>query len=310
MASAKATTAQYFHEYFAEWAAIYKHGAVRPNTYQKYLVTLRWLEELAPCLKLRELDKRNYQTLINDYALTHEKQTTTDFHHHLKAAILDAIDEGLLSSDPTRKVIIKGKAPSMKKPKFLSQFELQLLLQNLNLSDGINWDWFILLSAKTGLRFSETLGLTPSDFDFEQNKIKVTKTWDYKTVNGGFAETKNGASKRTISIDPLLSRQFLQLTDGLDSDRPIFATRRVFNSTVNSRLKTLCKKAGIPIVSAHCLRHTHVSLLLYAGVSIASISKRVGHSNVTTTQETYLHVIQELENQDNDKILNYLSSLV
>ena len=273
-------------------------------------MTLRRLVELAPTLKICELDKRSYQNLINSYAQTHEKQTTMDFHNHLKSAIMDAIDEGLLSSDPTRKIIIKGKSPSDKKPKFLSQFQLQALLKNLNLSNKPNWDWFMLLIAKTGLRFSEALALTPSDFDFTQQKIKITKTWNDKNATGGFGETKNLSSKRTLSIDPQLCRQFRKLTKRLMADELIFINGRVFNSTVNSRLKSLCKKSGVPVISLHSLRHTHASLLIYAGVSIASIAKRLGHSSVTTTQETYLHIIQELENQDNDKIIRHLSLLM
>jgi len=298
-----------FHEYFTEWMEVYKQGAVRPITYQKYVMTLRRLMEIAPVLKINEIDKRSYQNLINEYAKTHEKQTTTDFHHHLKSALLDAIDEGLLSSDPTRKVIIKGKTPATKKPKFLSQFELQSLLAHLDLGDKPNWDWFILLIAKTGMRFSEALALTPADFDFAGQKIKICKTWNYKCADGGFVETKNQSSRRILQVDPLLNNQLAGLTKGLAVDAPIFANGRVFNSTVNSRLKTLCMKANISVISAHGLRHSHASLLIYAGVSIASIAKRLGHSSVTTTQETYLHIIQELENQDNDKIIRHLSNL-
>ena len=77
-----------------------------------------------------------------------------DFHHHLKAAILDAVDEGLIDYDPTRKAIFKGRSPRQKKTKFLSQYELQTLIKSLNLNDQISWDWFILLIAKTGIRFS------------------------------------------------------------------------------------------------------------------------------------------------------------
>ncbi|KFN90590.1 integrase [Tetragenococcus muriaticus PMC-11-5] len=58
------------------------------------------------------------------------------------------------------------------------------------------------------------------------------------------------------------------------------------------------------------MRHTHASLLLFAGVSIASVANRLGHSSMATTQETYLHIIQELENQDNDKIMRHLAMLV
>ena len=300
---------QYFHEYFAEWIALYKQGAVRPITYQKYLMTLRRLTELAPTLKLCELDKRSYQLLINSYALTHERQTTMDFHHHLKSAIMDALDDGLLKADPTRKVVIKGKAPTKKKPKFLSQHELQTLLEALTLKNEPNWDWFVLLVAKTGLRFSEALALTPQDFDFEQQKIKITKTWDYKNANGGFGETKNLSSKRTLHIDAKLCGQFELLTKELADSKPIFVKGKIFNSTINSRLKTICKRAGVPVISVHCLRHTHASLLIFAGVSIASIAKRLGHASINTTQETYLHIIQELENQDNDKVMQHLSLL-
>ena len=307
---AKTSAAQYFHEYFAEWIEVYKRGAIRPVTYQKYLVSLRRLTELAPNLKVEELDKRSYQMLINSYAFTHEKQTTKDFHHQLKGAIGDAVAEGLLTSDPTRKTTIKGKIPGKKKLKFLSQHKLQSLLKALSLTNEPNWDWLILLSAKTGLRFSEALALTPSDFDFVQRKIKVTKTWNYKNVKGGFEETKNLSSKRTVPIDLHLSHQFAKLTQDLEENKPIFVSGRVFNSTVNSRLETLCKDAGVPTITVHSLRHTHASLLIYAGVSVASIAKRLGHSNVTTTQETYLHIIQELESQDNDKIVEHLSMLI
>jgi len=306
----KEKTTQFFHEYFTDWMEIYKNGAVRPITYQKYLMTSRRLTELAPVLRIDELDKRRYQNLINEYAKTHEKQTTMNFHHHLKSAILDAIDEGLISSDPTRKVTIKGKLPTVKKPKFLSQFELQSLLANLNLTNELNWDWFILLIAKTGLRFSEALALTPNDFNFNEHKIKISKTWNYKSANGGFTETKNQSSRRTLQIDPQLNHSLLDLTKGLTADNPIFVKGRVFNSTVNDRLEILCKLAQVPMISIHSLRHSHASLLIFAGVSIASIAKRLGHSSINTTQETYLHIIQELEDQDNDKIMKQLSVLM
>jgi integrase len=113
-----------------------------------------------------------------------------------------------------------------------------------------------------------------------------------------------------LQIDPLLNSQFADLTRHLAADKPIFVNSRVFNSTVNGRLKALCKKADISIISLHSLRHTHASLLIFAGVSIYSIAKRLGHSSVTTTQETYLHIIQELENQDSDKIVKHLAELI
>lgn len=56
--------------------------------------------------------------------------------------------------------------------------------------------------------------------------------------------------------------QFSGLVKGFPADKPIFVTKRIYNSTVNSFLEEKCKLAGIPIISVHGLRHTHASLLL------------------------------------------------
>lgn len=233
-----------------------------------------------------------------------------DFHHQLKCAILDAVDEGLIERDPTRKVIIKGRPPKAKKVKYLNQFELHTLLNTLNLEPEINWDWFILLVAKTGMRFSEALALTPKDFDFPRQTLSVSKTWNYKG-DGGFLPTKNQSSVRKIQMDWMTVIQFSRLVKKLPGDEPIFVKcgSKIYNSTVNDILERHCKKANVPVISVHGLRHTHASLLLFAGVSIASVARRLGHASMTTTQKTYLHIIQELESKDIDLVMRSLSEL-
>lgn len=294
-----------------DWIKLYKEKAVRKVTLDKYYLTHRKIKELAPELHMNELNRQSYQKLLNNYAATHEKQTTLDFHHHLKAALVDALDEGLLEHDPTRRAIIKGVDPSNKKNKFLNLYELQKLLRHLDLGDELNWDWFILLVSKTGLRFAEALALTPEDFDFERQQIIVNKSWNYKTSIGNFQKTKNESSNRVVMVDWHLMNQFKSLIRNKESDWPIFVphNKRVFNSTVNGLLEKYCYKLDIPTISVHGLRHTHASLLLYEGVSVASVAKRLGHANTTTTQETYIHIIEELENKDNDKVLHHLSQL-
>lgn len=302
-------TKQLFSEYFEEWVELYKVGAVRPITLKKYYISQQHIEKLVPDLKVCDITRRSYQKLLNDYAISHEKQTTMDFHHHLKGAILDAVDDGLIAQNPTRKIIIKGKSPRKKRPKFLNQHEVQALIKQMNLTTEINWDWFILLILKTGLRFSEALAVTPNDFDFSSQKLTIDKTWDYKSSKGTFQPTKNKSSKRKVQLDWQTAMQFSQLVKIYPENQPIFVKGRIFNSTVNNRLQVLCKKAEIPSISIHGLRHTHASLLLFADVSIATVARRLGHSSMSTTQETYLHIIQELENQDNDKIMRHLSTI-
>jgi len=299
-----------FHEYYSLWVTEYKEGAIRTITLKKYKSTEQWVRILIPTLRICDINRINYQKLLNDYATAHERQTTMDFHHQLKASIIDAVDEGLIVRDPTRKAVIKGKLPKNKKPKYLSYYELQTLITNLTLDKTVNWDWLILLIAKTGMRFSEALALTPADFDFSHQTLTISKTWDYKG-KGGFLPTKNKSSVRKIQIDWQTITQFYSLLTNLPSSKPIFVNEnKVYNSTVNNVLLRYCIKLGIPTISIHGLRHTHASILLFSGVSVASVSMRLGHSNITTTQKTYLHIIQELENKDVDLIMRSLSGLI
>lgn len=297
-----------FCDYYKQWITVYKEGAIRPVTMNKYNMAHHWLEKLVPKLTISNLDRFAYQKLLNDYASEHERQTTMDFHHHLKCAILDAVDEGLIQRDPTRKAIIKGKTPREKKTKYLNQYELHKLIDDLDLGAEINLDWLLLLIAKTGMRFSEALALTPKDFDLSRQILSVSKTWDYKG-SGGFLPTKNQSSVRKIPLDWQTVIQFAGLIKQLPEDKPIFVNKKVYNSTVNDLLTRHCQKANIPVITIHGLRHTHASLLLFAGVSIASVARRLGHSNMTTTQKTYLHIIQELESKDIDIIMRSLSNL-
>ena len=83
----------------------------------KYLMTQKWVEKLAPELKVCELTRTAYQKLLNDYAKDHERQTTLDFHHQLKGAILDAVDEGMIRERSNQKGNHQGKSPRAKKNK-------------------------------------------------------------------------------------------------------------------------------------------------------------------------------------------------
>lgn len=297
-----------FCNYYDRWIQVYKEGAIRNSTMQKYKLTAKWLKIIAPKIKIYELTRISYQEILNKYAEKHERQSTMDFHHQLKAAILDAVDDGLIEKDPTRKAIIKGKTPRDKKDKYLNQFELQKLISDLNLNNKINYDWMIYLIAKTGLRFSEALALTPKDFDFSHQLLNVDKTWNYKE-NGGFQETKNKSSERKVQLDWQTIIKFSELVKDLEQDKPIFINSKIYNSTINDILRRHCLNVNIPIISIHGLRHTHASILLYAGVSIASVAHRLGHASISTTQKTYLHIIQELENTDIDKIMRALTTL-
>lgn len=299
-----------FVDYYRWWVHKYKVGIIRDVSVQAYRAAYGNLVRLLGDLKIKDLTRTVYQDMMTEMGTVYHIQTARDYHNVLKASINDAVYEGLIAKNPTYKAVISGNSHGRKKSKFISERELTELLKVLDYgSDFSNLNtvcsWFIYLTAKTGFRFGETLGLTVSDFNFESNEISINKTWDYKNLaGGGFAKTKNKSSIRTISLDPQTMQLFKTITKDMQTERPIWLTHlsHILNPTINDYLEKCCKKANIKVISTHSLRHTHASVLLAKGVSMISISKRLGHSNLATTQKVYSHITEELERKD-DKIL-------
>ena len=81
-----------FYKYYERWIIVYKDGAVRNATMKKYLLTLAWIKKLVPKIKLKDINRITYQEILNKYAEKHERQSTMDFHHQLKASIRGRIN--------------------------------------------------------------------------------------------------------------------------------------------------------------------------------------------------------------------------
>ncbi|MCH1723331.1 site-specific integrase [Lactococcus formosensis] len=295
---------------------MYKVGAVSEVTLAKYRIASKFLRQVCPKLFLSDFDRMEFQKILNEYAKNHERQTTADFHTQVKACIRDLFHDRQLEIDPTYRAVIKGKAPSDKKKKFLQVEELQKLMHALDLNNEIGIDWMVFIIAKTGIRFAEALAITPEDFDWTENKLSIDKTWDYKSGRGGFKPTKTKGSVRKITLDWQTIGLVKPMLQDLPPHEPIFieklengSYKKYFNSTLNNFMSRKCKEAGITEISCHGLRHTHASVLLSAGVSIHSISARLGHADVGVTQETYAHVLDELQKKDDQKMIATLMQI-
>lgn len=305
--------------YYRQWTHNFKEGTVSDVTLAKYNSIAKTLEELAPELRLNQLSRSNIQGIMTAYGKTHAKATVKDFYSHLKAALEDANIDGLISRDPTVRIRLtwtrtKRMQTIEARRKFLNKGELSELLDHLDLSDPFAPDWLILLAAKTGMRLAECLGVTPADFDFDKNTVTVNKTWNHKSRDGHFMPTKNEYSIRTIPIDSKLARLMKKRCKDAPKDLPLFVEHPdtnfgIYSVKYDDRLKELCEEIGVVRISFHGLRHTHASILLYEGASVMSVAKRLGHSKIDTTQRFYLHLIEELKEKDEKKILAAMETL-
>lgn len=306
----------YLSAYFDTWVSIYKSGLVREKTLIKYHTTRDWLVKIEPKIPIESITRNDYQMLIKSYAESHAHKTVVDFHRQIRACILDAIDEGVIQKDFTRKVFLGGHIPN-KRNLFLEERDAKILMQTFQLENKphLTWEHFFALLLTTGLRYSEGLALTKANFDFKNLTIEVNKSYNYQqkgNISNRFQPTKNMASVRTIALDLKTAWILRPFIENIRHDLPIFPQLIgtghpiVYNSTINNRLKKYCERAGVPTITLHGLRHTHASILIANEISIQVVAKRLGHANTITTQTTYIHLLQAAEKQANEKITSIL----
>lgn len=308
-----------FHEYFYEWMTTFKKGTVKKVTYQKYEMTHRHLKRIAPDVELSDLNRANYQNIINEYGKDHAKTTVGDFHTQLKACLYEAFDERLIDRNPARRVVVSG-LPNPIRNKFLEIEEIKRLLDVLEIesSKEITWDHLFFLIINTGLRLAEALALTSDDFDFEKMTLTINKSYNYKEKNleNRFMETKNRSSIRVIDIDLKLAWIFRPLLENVPKGEPIFPWSifkthhpEIYNSTINAALRKKCQLALVPTITLHGLRHTHASLLIANNIDMQVVAKRLGHVDTTVTQKVYVHLLSETEREANKQIKAVITNL-
>ena len=151
-----------------------------------------------------------------------------------------------------------------------------------------------LTAIMTGARQGEILGLQWSDVNFINKQIHIRRTFNH----GRFFEPKTKASIRKIDISPMLSKELAswKLKSGGQNDDLVFpsesGTPICKENMVRRHYSPALKKAEIPRINFHALRHTYVSLLLAQGESIKYVQEQAGHSTPTVTMNIYAHLMK------------------
>lgn len=308
---------QLFAEYMRNWFEVYKKGKHSLVHDRNIELSVKLVEEHFPGVKIKELTRDMYQRFLNEFAKNHATGTVKKRHTYIRSCIKYAIEDGVITKDPTYKAIVKGKKEDKAEElKYLNFEEVKALVSEIKTDMNPKYisRYIILFAIATGARFAEIIGLTWDCVDFQNQTITINKTWDYKD-NNDFSRTKNYQSKRTITIDKdtcnmLKSLKNMQtkiaLQTGLrNSNNLCFVNTKlelVTPEAVNKTLKKLCKKIGATEITSHGLRHTHASMLLYKKINVKYVSRRLGHNDIVTTLQTYSHILDELEQMESREV--------
>ena len=302
-----------FEEYFYDWYRRYKRD-VTPRTLKHYEFTHKYICEYFGETPIQKITRNKYQDFLNSYGERYAKETMSKVNGHIKACVLDAIEDGVIRIDFTRNANVIGKAAKSKHEKYLNFEESDKLYNELmnRLNLGLSY-YAVLLLLVSGIRYEELVGLTRDDFDFKNNTISINKTWGYnRLMPEGFGPTKNESSIRVISIDPKVMKEFKKLFLQTPNNihklvffSPTSKYKVLSNNAVNKTLKKVLKDIGAKnMITAHELRHTHASALIYKKVSIIYISERLGHSSPDITYKRYSHLMKELRQEDEKTAIN------
>lgn len=245
-------------------------------------------------------------------------KTVRNYHALLSAIFKAAVDKGLCRENPAYKVrVTRG---TKRENVFLSPTEFATLLHFIPEKHRR----FILFLAGTGCRWGEATALTWADVvDGTPPTIRITRAW--KKSKGGplLSYPKTSRSRRSVSLFPDLvavmgdrqtaSKYVFPNQSGGHLWHGSFQTRVWAPAVAKAMDAEACKAAGmVPLTrrpTLHDLRHTHASWLISRGIPLPYIQARLGHESITTTVNTYGHLVADAHDQMASAIANTLSNV-
>lgn len=289
-----------------EWLEIYKKPNISENTYRSYAGVIH--NHIIPSLgnvPLQRLRPIHLQDLYNRLQQEGKARTAAIAHIVLHSALGQATKESII----TKNVAELVEAPKHRAPKShaLTVEEVQRFLEAASTHAYYP---AIVLSAVTGLRRSEVLGLRWQDINFEEGMLYIRQAViDYrgKVI---IRPTKTESGARTVPVPSFVLDLLKEHRQAQEEAARILGwdevPELVFTSSkgtpinprnYNRAFTEICKKAGLEGVSPHVLRHTFATRLLEAGVNPRIAQELLGHAQASTTMNIYSHVLPGLKRQ-------------
>ena len=311
-----------FSEFVEVWKRDYGSKELAPTTYKRYC---RMLEtRILPYFghfyinKIRPTDiMKFYDLLEKDTQLVRKKgnngsktkkplsgKTILEHHRLLRAMLHRAVYWQLIVSNPAERV----QPPRAKKPKRKSYDDEQtkILLENLEklTVEDTKYKVAIILTIFTGVRLGELMGLEWQDVDFRNGIISINRSSQYLSDMGVFTKVpKTESSIREIAIPEFIislleeyklwyeEQKSLYGELWMNSDRLFVQAdgKPMHPSSISKWFVKYVGTIGLPVINFHGLRHTNASLLVAQNIDIAVVSARLGHAQISTTLDFYVH---------------------
>ena len=264
------------------------------------------------------LKQKNLFEAVNEDKRLSDK-TISEYHRCISSILTAAVQWQVIPSNPCQRV--KPPQSEHKEPVILDEKGTAELIQCLE-DEPLKYKTAVMLLLYTGMRRGELCALNWSDIDLDKGILHITKAIQYTPDNGIYEDTtKTKKSNRVIRIPSVMIKLLKQhkqnqlqihlaLGDKWENSGKVFTNITggiIHPNTVSLWFKDFIKRHNLPDIHIHTLRHVSATLLIAGGADIATVSKRLGHADKSTTLNIYTHAIQSADAAAADMLENMLS---
>lgn len=328
-------------ELYLDYSRTNKKSTDNDNAYTeafyKYFKSSAILEDITPAVieefKNWLLKKNLSKSTVNRYLQALSKMFNV------------CIDNELLLINPMKKVkLLKPDNHTIRfldraEEKTFNKFLPKFYFADFQNKTGSLLKLIVKFALRTGARKEEILSLKWSNIDFKNNLINIKRTSLYSKDRGIYQDTpKTEQSKRSISVPAKVMELLRVYKKEYNTKRLALGTawtdtgfilvqengkpmhpdtltdycssfRTKYNNIIEKENKDRPKTNKLPLlphINPHAFRHSQASMLILSGLDCATVSKRLGHANISTTTNIYTHILHEADKKASDKLENIL----
>ena len=313
-----------FTDFVEIWKRDYGSKELAPSTYKRYLGILE--SRIIPYFGHFHVDKikptdimKFYDLLSRDTQIVRRKnnngkktgkplspKTIVEHHRLLHAMLQKAVYWQMIVSNPAERV----QAPKTKKPKrkYYDDEQSKALISGLMklTEEQFKYKVAIILTIFTGVRLGELMGLEWDDINFRDGIVSINRSSQYLADKGVFTKVpKAENSIRDVAIPDFVvslleeykcwyDEQKYQYGElWIDSNRLFVQAdgKPMHPSTISKWFEKFVAQIGLPVINFHGLRHTNATLLIAQNIDVSVVAARLGHAQITTTYNFYVHPI-------------------
>ena len=313
-----------FTDFVEIWKRDYGSKVLAPSTYKRYLGILE--SRIIPFFGHFRVDKikptdimQFYDLLSKDTQIVRRKdnngkktgkplspKTILEHHRLLRAMLQKAVYWQMIVSNPAERV----QAPKTKKPKrkYYDDEQSKALISGLMklTEEQFKYKVAIILTIFTGVRLGELMGLEWDDINFREGIVSINRSSQYLADKGVFTKVpKTESSIRDVAIPDFVVSLLEEYKCWYDNQKALFGelwydSNRLFvqadgkpmhPSTISKWFEKFVAQIGLPVINFHGLRHTNATLLIAQNIDVSVVAARLGHAQITTTLNFYVHPI-------------------